>query len=79
MRRQRRSCSALTIYEQQLGPDHPDLAFSLNMLADIYKDQGQFMLATSLYQRALYIWKQVLASDHPLVLYLASMQTNASG
>jgi tetratricopeptide (TPR) repeat protein len=46
---------ALAIREQTLGPDHPDLAQSLNNLATIYLRQGQFSEALPLFQRALAI------------------------
>ena len=35
---------ALQIAEQALGPDHPDVAQSLNRLAMLYDNQGQYAL-----------------------------------
>jgi tetratricopeptide (TPR) repeat protein/DNA-binding XRE family transcriptional regulator len=44
---------ALSIREQVLAPDHPDLAYSLNGLAIIYWYQGKYEQAEPLYQRAV--------------------------
>ena len=56
---------ALAIVEQQLGPDHPDTATSLNNLAVLYESMGRYGEAESLYQRALAIVEQQLGPDHP--------------
>jgi tetratricopeptide (TPR) repeat protein len=56
---------ALAIREQALGPAHPDVATSLNNLAEIYRVQGEYTKAESLHQRALTIREQVLEPDHP--------------
>ena len=53
------------MYEQQLGPLHPDTATSLNNLAALYDRQGQYEQAESLYQRALTIREQQLGPLHP--------------
>ena len=42
----------LQIQEKALGPDHPDVATSLNNLALLYYNQGQYAKAEPLYQRA---------------------------
>jgi tetratricopeptide (TPR) repeat protein len=60
--------SALAIYEQQSGPDHPDMAFPLNSLAILYRDQGKYMEAEPLYQRALAIKEQTFVPDHPTIV-----------
>ena len=39
--------------EKALGPDHPDVAQSLNNLADLYSAQGRHADAEPLYKRAL--------------------------
>ena len=44
---------ALAIREKALGPDHPDVAQSLNNLADLYRAQGRHADAEPLYKRAL--------------------------
>jgi len=48
-----------------VGTDHPDTAFPLNGLADLYRDQGKYGEAEPLYQRALHIREQQLGRDHP--------------
>ena len=48
-----------------LGPDHPDVARSLNNLADLYEGQGRYADAEPLYQRALAIREQAVGPNHP--------------
>ena len=55
---------ALQVAEQAGGPDHPDVAQSLNNLAELYQTQGQYAQAEPLYKRSLAIWK-ALGPDHP--------------
>ena len=56
---------ALAICEKALGPEHPDTATSLNNLALLLKDQGDFTGARPLYERALAIYEKVLGPEHP--------------
>ncbi len=56
---------ALAIREKALGPEHPDVATSLNGLALLYQAQGNFAAAEPLYQRALAIYEKALGPDHP--------------
>ena len=58
---------ALEIAEKALGPDHPDVATSLNNLAELYRTQGQYAQAEPLYKRSLVIWEKALGPDHPNV------------
>jgi len=58
---------SLTIWEKALGPDHPDVAASLNNLASLYKSQGQYAQAEPLYKRSLAILEKALGPDHPSV------------
>src|ERR1700737_1846913 len=44
---------ALAIREKALGPDHPDVANSLNNLAELYRKQSRYGDAEPLYQRSL--------------------------
>ena len=53
--------------EKALGPDHPDVAQSLNNLAALYVDQGRYADAEPLYKRALAIREKALGPDHPNV------------
>ena len=56
---------SLKIRESKLGPDHPDVAQSLNNLATLYQDMGQYAKAEPLYQRSLKICESKLGPDHP--------------
>jgi len=58
---------AISILEQQVGPEHLDVAQSLNNLATLYKDWGKLAEAELIYQRALAIRKEQLGPNHPLV------------
>ena len=55
------------ILEKALGPEHPDVATSLNNLALIYVAQGHYAAAEPLYQRSLAIWERALEPEHPHV------------
>ena len=59
--------SALTIRERALGPDHPDVTFSLNNLASAYFYQGRYADAQLLHERALTIRERAFGPDHPEV------------
>ncbi len=67
---------ALAIREKALGPDHPDTAQSLNNLAILYKNQGQYEQAEPLYQRALAIREKTLGPDHPETVRVRENYTN---
>src|SRR5439155_467798 len=56
---------SLNIRETKLGPDHPDVARSLNSLATLYTAQGQYAQAEPLCQRSLKIREASLGPDHP--------------
>ena len=56
---------ALQIREKALGPEHPDVATSLNNLAVLYRAQGRYAEAEPLYQRALKIREKALGPEHP--------------
>ena len=56
---------ALAIRERALGPDHPDVAGSLNNLANVYWFQGRYAEAQTFYERALAIRQSALTPDHP--------------
>jgi Tetratricopeptide repeat len=46
-----------------LGRDHPDVARSLNNLADLYERHGRYADAEPLYQRAVTIRQGALGAD----------------
>ena len=56
---------ALKIDEKALGPQHPDVARSLNNLALLYYAQGKYGEAEPLYQRGQKIYEKVLGPEHP--------------
>src|SRR5579875_1532888 len=57
---------ALRIWELQWGPEHVEMAWPLNNLANLYTILGKYAQAEPLYQRALRIWEQ-LGLNHQLV------------
>jgi tetratricopeptide (TPR) repeat protein len=56
---------SLAIREKSLGPGHPDVAFPLNGLANLYQEQGKYKEAEPLYQRSLAIREKSLGPEHP--------------
>src|SRR4030042_1721628 len=56
---------ALSIYEKALGPDHPNVAISLNNLAVIYQALGDYKKAEPLLKRSLGIEEKAHGPDHP--------------
>jgi tetratricopeptide (TPR) repeat protein/transcriptional regulator with XRE-family HTH domain len=53
---------ALRLREQILGPDHPEVTFPLNGLADAQREQGRYADAEPLYQRAVHLWEGLRAA-----------------
>ena len=58
---------ALIIREKVAGPNHIDVAFSLNDLAEVYRTQGRYAEAKSLYERALLIRENARKPDPPRI------------
>jgi len=56
---------ALAIHERALGPDHPEIAYSLSTLALVLQDQAELAAAGPLFERALAIRESALGPDHP--------------
>jgi len=56
---------ALHLREQDLGPDHPDVAFPLTYLAVLYWQQGRYTEAEPLHGRARSIRERTLGPGHP--------------
>jgi len=50
-----------------LGREHPNVAQSLNNLAELYQAQGNYSQAQPLYQRSLAIREKALGKEHPNV------------
>ena len=58
---------ALALREQALGPDHPDVAMSLNNLAGLLDTQGAYAKAEPLFLRSLKISENAFGPEHPHV------------
>jgi tetratricopeptide (TPR) repeat protein len=56
---------ALQLREAHLAADDPDLAVSLNNLAELYRQTGRYAEAEPLYQRAIKIDEKALGPEHP--------------
>jgi tetratricopeptide (TPR) repeat protein len=56
---------AVTLLEQQWGPDHPCVAGMLSGLAGLCREQGREVEAEALSQRALHIREQTWGGVHP--------------
>ncbi|MBW8035331.1 MAG: tetratricopeptide repeat protein [Planctomycetes bacterium] len=57
----------LSINEASFGPDHPDVALSLNNLAQLLQDTNRLDEAEPLMRRALAIDEASFGADHPAV------------
>ena len=62
--------ATLKVAEDNVGPNHPDVAESLNNLALLYKTQGNYAKAEPLYKRALSIREKAFGPNHPSVATL---------
>ena len=58
---------ALQVAEQNVGPNHPHVATSLNNLALLYKTRGDYASSVPLYKRSLAILEKALGPGHPNV------------
>ncbi len=58
---------SLEISEKRFGPEHPQVALSLDHLADLYRAQSRYDEAEPLYRRALKISEKALGPEHPQV------------
>jgi tetratricopeptide (TPR) repeat protein len=65
---------SLAIREKALGPDHPEVATSLNNLAGFYQSQARFDVAEPMYKRSLAIQEKSFGPDHPGVASLLNNQ-----
>jgi tetratricopeptide (TPR) repeat protein len=57
--------STVAIWEQTLGPDHPNVANSLDNLANVHHARGAYDQAQRLHERAIAILERAFGSDHP--------------
>jgi non-specific serine/threonine protein kinase/serine/threonine-protein kinase len=56
---------ALAIQERTLGPDHPDVAATLNNLGALAWTQGRYADALPLYERTRAIFERAVGTGHP--------------
>ena len=57
----------LTIREEALGPEHPNVGTALNNLGELYRAQGRLAEVEPLYRRSLAIYEKALGPEHPKV------------
>jgi len=57
--------SLLTLRQRRYGPEHVEVASSLNNLADVLESQGQYAEAETLFQKALAMRQKLLGPEHP--------------
>jgi tetratricopeptide (TPR) repeat protein len=55
--------------EQVLGKEHPHVAASLNNLAELYRNMGNYSQAEPLLRRSLAISEKMLGKEHPTVAH----------
>jgi tetratricopeptide (TPR) repeat protein len=66
----------LQIYEETIGPEHPDVGILANNLAMLYHMQDKFEQAESLYKKALNVLTKSLGAKHPEVINLLGNYAN---
>jgi tetratricopeptide (TPR) repeat protein/transcriptional regulator with XRE-family HTH domain len=58
---------SLAVFDETIGPDHPERAYELDNLARLYRDRGEYSRAESLFAQAFAMREQHLGPEHPLV------------
>ncbi len=66
----------LEIYENTIGPTHPDVGILANNLAMLYHMQDKFEQAEALYKKALNVQTKALGAKHPEVINLLGNYAN---
>lgn len=56
---------ALSVAQKTFGPNHPNVANSLNNLAEFYRAQSKYAEAEPLFKRSLAIYEKAVGKDHP--------------
>ena len=56
---------ALAMRRKLLGNEHPDVALSLDNLADVLQAQGKLAEAETMYREALAMRRKLLGNEHP--------------
>ncbi|MFH1882687.1 MAG: tetratricopeptide repeat protein [Planctomycetota bacterium] len=64
---------ALQIRQEQIGPEHPQTLSSMDRLAWLRWDQGQYVGAAELAEEALSTSRRVLGDEHDITLTLVKM------
>jgi tetratricopeptide (TPR) repeat protein len=59
---------ARTIREKRLGPDHPEVAATLQNIAELFAGLGRFVDAAKLYEQSQALLERTLGSSHPAAL-----------
>ncbi|WP_445635165.1 hypothetical protein NSTC745_07094 [Nostoc sp. DSM 114161] len=54
----------IEVTKKRLGEEHPDVATSLNNLAELYRSQGRYSEAEPLYIQALTLRRKLLGEEH---------------
>lgn len=68
--------NALAKTESDLGPEHPQVATGLNLLATFYSFQNKHQLSEPLYKRALAIMEKAHGPEHPDVALILNDYAN---
>jgi tetratricopeptide (TPR) repeat protein len=58
---------ALSLFEQHLGPEHPQVGSTLSQLAWLYLVRGKYAQAEQLFQQAVHLLEQALGTEHPTI------------
>jgi CHAT domain-containing protein/Tfp pilus assembly protein PilF len=64
---------ALALLESVRGPEHPEVAAGLTLVAGLYTAQNQYEKAEPLYLRALAIQEKAYGSEHPNVAQVLNL------
>jgi tetratricopeptide (TPR) repeat protein len=59
---------ALVIREEALGPDHPDVGYTVIGLGSLYETMGDLERALPYVARTVEIWEKALGPEHPQVM-----------
>jgi len=65
LKEQKRYQEVLELHEKVLGKEHPDLVASINDLANLYKIDGNFVEAESMFKKALDLIEKTFNNNHP--------------
>ncbi|MEX1364564.1 MAG: tetratricopeptide repeat protein, partial [Nannocystaceae bacterium] len=69
--------AVLSMREEVLGADHPDVASTRNSLANVLNAQGKYEEAVAEHRRALAVAHRALGPDHPTVARYRNSLANA--